>query len=297
MQILANRLLLFDDLVRQIAQLDADYDMGDVEGRLFAGTRALATAGAGHADSGRGRLGNYGYLSGKTPASRGIIVSAADAAQLVLLTLAIVLILSSEDSTQLQTKALASGGADALSGPAQLDVTPEALQAALPEAYQLGASWGDLGPRLVAAGAIDLDRFVNLYEESGRPLTLAQKRILSKDSDDPITIDFENARFLLNFFWAVGLVNQNPILTEGPMMQASDGNIGRFASTGGWTLGSYPATELYASTPLIILTRSSRRACRKWRQTYTDLAATTHGFPRLQSRYGDAGSAGTAGQP
>ncbi len=190
----------------------------------------------------------------KTPASRGIIAPLLTLLNLFLLTLAIVLILSSEDSTQLQTKALASGGADALSGPAQLDVTPEALQAALPEAYQLGASWGDLGPRLVAAGAIDLDRFVNLYEESGRPLTPAQKHILSKDSNDPIAIDFENARFLLNFFWAVGLVNQNPILTEGPMMQASDGNIGRFASTGGWTLGSYPATELYASTPLIILT-------------------------------------------
>ena len=42
-------------------------------------------------------------------------------------------------------------------------------------------------------------------------------------------------------------------LTEGPMMQASEGDIGRFASTGGWTLGSRPATDLYASVPLIAL--------------------------------------------
>lgn len=190
----------------------------------------------------------------KTPASRGIIVPLLVLLSLFSLTLAIVLTFSSGNSAQSQTEVLASGGADALTGPAQPDVTPEALQVALPEAYQLGANWGDLGPRLVAAGAIDHDRFVNLYEDSGRPLTSAQKRILSTGSDDPIVIDFENARFLLNFFWAVGLVNQNPILTEGPMMQTSDGDIGRFASTGGWTLGHYPVTELYASTPLIILT-------------------------------------------
>jgi hypothetical protein len=38
------------------------------------------------------------------------------------------------------------------------------------------------------------------------------------------------------------------------MKQYGDGDIGGFASTGGWTLGTKPATELYASTPLITLT-------------------------------------------
>jgi len=190
----------------------------------------------------------------KTHAGHGIIVPLLALLSLFSLALAIVLAFSSGPGVQTETEALASGGTHALSGLAQMDVTPEALQVALPEAYHLGVNWGDLGPRLVAAGAIDLERFVNLYEDSGRPLTSAEKHVLSKGSDNPIVIDFENARFLLNFFWAVGLVNQNPILTEGPMMQASEGNIGRFASTGGWTLGSYPVTELYASTPLIILT-------------------------------------------
>ncbi len=190
----------------------------------------------------------------KTATSHSIFVPLLALLSLFSLTLAIVLAFSSGNGAQSQVEALARGTTDALTTPDRPAVEPEAVQVALPETYQLGASWGDLGPQLLAAGAIDLDRFVQLYEDSGRPLTPAQKRILSKGSNDPIVIDFENARFLLNFFWAVGLVNQNPILMDGPMMQASEGNIGRFASTGGWTLGSYPATELYASTPLITLT-------------------------------------------
>jgi hypothetical protein len=38
------------------------------------------------------------------------------------------------------------------------------------------------------------------------------------------------------------------------MMQYSEGEIGRFASTGGWTIGAKPATALYSSTPIITLT-------------------------------------------
>lgn len=137
---------------------------------------------------------------------------------------------------------------------APTEAATEPTAVSLPEQYQLDARWGDLGPQLVAAGAIDAGRFVQLYADSGRPLTAAQKRILNEGSDEPIVIDFQNDRFLLNFFWALGLVNQNPILTEGPMVQYSEGDIGRFASTGGWTLGRRPATELYASVPLITLT-------------------------------------------
>ncbi|MAT96245.1 MAG: hypothetical protein CL608_03805 [Anaerolineaceae bacterium] len=128
------------------------------------------------------------------------------------------------------------------------------LEINLPQQHQLPVSWGDLGPQLVAAGAIDAARFIQLYVDGGRPLTAAQQELLYTASDEPIVIDYHNARFVLNFFWALGLVNQNPILTEGPMMQQSEGDIGRFASTGGWTLGHHPAPDLYASVPLISLT-------------------------------------------
>jgi len=39
--------------------------------------------------------------------------------------------------------------------------------------------------------------------------------ILTQGSDSKIVINQSNAQFLLNFFWALGLVNQNPVLTEG----------------------------------------------------------------------------------
>ena len=128
-----------------------------------------------------------------------------------------------------------------------------------PEGFQLAAVYGDLGPLLLEAGAIDYDRFVQTYERAGRPLTDDQLAILTASSDEPILINQENAYFLLNFFWAVGLTNQNTLLTEGLMMQRSEGNVGRYASTGGWTIGSRPATELYASERLIALTPEQQR--------------------------------------
>lgn len=134
-----------------------------------------------------------------------------------------------------------------------------AAQVNPPEGYQLPAVYGDLGPRLLEAGAIDYDRFVQTYQRAGQPLNDAQLAILTKGSDEPILMSQENAYFLLNFFWAVGLTNQNPILLEGMMVQASNGEIGRYASTGGWTIGQKPATELYASKPLIALTPEQQR--------------------------------------
>jgi hypothetical protein len=44
------------------------------------------------------------------------------------------------------------------------------------------------------------------------------------------------------------------ILQQGPLMQASDGQIEQFASTGGWTLGVKRAGELYASASILSLT-------------------------------------------
>lgn len=119
--------------------------------------------------------------------------------------------------------------------------------------YALPISYGDLGPQLIEAGVIDYDTFVGVFTANGGAITRPQIEILKKGSDEQVVITAENARFLLNFFWAVGLANQNSILTKGPMVQYSDGQIERFASTGGWTLATKPVTELYASMELIPL--------------------------------------------
>jgi hypothetical protein len=143
--------------------------------------------------------------------------------------------------------------ASASSEPALESAAP-VNQLSLPNDYTLPVSFGDIGPQLVAAGAIDYDSFVQVYEQAGQPLTEDQLTILADGSDEPIVINQENAYFLLNFFWAFGLTNQNTLLEEGPMMQYGEGEIGRFASTGGWTIGTKPVTELYSSTPIITLT-------------------------------------------
>ncbi len=123
-----------------------------------------------------------------------------------------------------------------------------------PKGFKLLASYGDLGPDMVTAGVIDYDKFLQVYDRAGRPLTDAQKEILREGSDIRIVFTSENAYFLLNYFWALGLVNENPILLEGPMMQYGSEEVGRFASTGGWTIGAKPAIDLFASTALLTLT-------------------------------------------
>ena len=127
------------------------------------------------------------------------------------------------------------------------------------DGYSLSISYGELGPQLIESGVINYDAFAAIYENSGNPLSVEQIAILKNGSDEEIVITAKNAHFLLNFFWAVGLANKNSILTDGPMVQNSGGQIERFASTGGWTLASKPITELYASMDLIPLTTEQQR--------------------------------------
>ncbi len=124
--------------------------------------------------------------------------------------------------------------------------------------YSIPAKFGSIGPKLLAAGAIDYKQFEQVYTQSGKPLTDEQKTVLNQGTDQDIVIDSQNAYFLLNFFWALGLTNQNSILTSGPMMAKGKEGVGGFASTGGWTIGAKKPEELYASTPIISLTSAQQ---------------------------------------
>ena len=125
--------------------------------------------------------------------------------------------------------------------------------------YNLSVPYGSLGPQLIKSGVISYDALTELYKNSGTSLTAEEIEALKNGSDQDIVITAENARFLLNFFWAVGLANKNPILTEGPMVQYSDGKVEGFASTGGWGLATKPVTQLYASLDLIPLTPEQQK--------------------------------------
>lgn len=72
-----------------------------------------------------------------------------------------------------------------------------------------------------------------------------------------IKINQENSYFLLNFFWAVGLANQSKILDEGEMTKY--GQVGNFASTGGWTLGKSDPMNYYSKAKLITLTAEQEK--------------------------------------
>ncbi|MFH1185973.1 MAG: hypothetical protein V1755_13180, partial [Chloroflexota bacterium] len=128
-----------------------------------------------------------------------------------------------------------------------------------PDGYRLGVRYGALGPRLLEAGVIDYEAFAGLYEQAGSPLTANQVKVLKHGGDEEIVITAENAHFLLNLFWAMGLANRNPILTDGQMVRYGDGQIERFASTGGWTLATRPVSDIYANLDLIRLTPEQQK--------------------------------------
>lgn len=149
----------------------------------------------------------------------------------------------------------------AIGGGIALGMLPLApLQAAgvqpvsLPDRVDLGVAFGRLGPALLISGAIDAERFATTYRNAGQPLDDQQLQLLHEGSTANVIFDRDNAYFLLNFFWALGLTNASPILTAGPMMQGGLARVSRFASTGGWTLGKRPAITLYSSTPVMELT-------------------------------------------
>jgi hypothetical protein len=122
------------------------------------------------------------------------------------------------------------------------------------QGYTIAAAFKDVGPRLVAAGGINLVKFIALYQQQNSPLTDSQLNILQKGTTHKVIFTVQDAYFLLNFFWALGLTNQNDILTNGPLLSGGIEKVGGFASTGGWTLGAKQPTDLYASTQLITLT-------------------------------------------
>ncbi|MFU8771833.1 MAG: hypothetical protein ACNA8H_05375 [Anaerolineales bacterium] len=122
------------------------------------------------------------------------------------------------------------------------------------DGFKIPAQYGNIGPKLLESGAIDYEKFLQVYEQSGKPLSDEQVAILKNGSTETIVIDRDNSHFLLNLFWALGLTNSNPLLDQGLMMKYSEGQISRFASTGGWTIGVKSPTELYSSTAIISLT-------------------------------------------
>lgn len=125
----------------------------------------------------------------------------------------------------------------------------------LPQAgIELPIAWGDMGPKLIGSGVIDLAKF-----KTAVPLTPEQEEILTKGSDKNIRIDRTNAQFIVDVLWALGLSQKSIVYSEGPMGTEYKGTAGNFASTGGWTLASGNAMQYYNRYDFIPLTPDQQR--------------------------------------
>ncbi len=107
----------------------------------------------------------------------------------------------------------------------------------------------NLGSMMLKEGVIDQEKIDQLYTKSESKEGM--NRLLRK-SNSNVVITKDNANYLLNFFWALGLSNKNEILEKGPMIQ--NGKTANFASTGGWTLSKDQPMDHYSKHNFITLT-------------------------------------------
>lgn len=121
------------------------------------------------------------------------------------------------------------------------------------EGVELPIVWGNLGAQMVQKGVIDGPKFELLYTQRGG-LDDEMKEILYSSNNEKIMMTSQNAGFLLNMFWGLGLGNKNLILEQGPMSDSKYGGAGNFASTGGWTLAKGNTMDYYSKYNFIVLT-------------------------------------------
>ncbi|RJR15035.1 hypothetical protein C4579_03130 [Candidatus Microgenomates bacterium] len=119
------------------------------------------------------------------------------------------------------------------------------------EGYTVDIAWGDLGKQLVASGAIDLEKFRQNYQD---PKYQELLTYLTETKNESIKVDQDSAYFWVNVLWALGLTQKSAVLEKGVMGTEYKDQLGNFASTGGWTLGSKDAVSLYSSQSMIPLT-------------------------------------------
>lgn len=129
----------------------------------------------------------------------------------------------------------------------------EIIKEVLPEKLDLGVAFGDTIIKMIEYGAIDKEKFLNLYEDRGG-LSGKEKEWLEKASDEKIVVTAANSGLILNLLWPLGIANKTNVLSEGPMGTQYKDQVGNFASTGGWSVGREDGGKLFNRFPLIKLT-------------------------------------------
>ncbi|MBI2596091.1 hypothetical protein HYW46_05160 [Candidatus Daviesbacteria bacterium] len=138
--------------------------------------------------------------------------------------------------------------------------------------YTASVKWKNLGQQLVEVGAIDESKYKEIFDNDNM-------KYLNGNWNEAIQINEKNSRFLVNTFWALGLVNKSKVLEEGPM-KGEGIQTGRMASTGGWTMGKMEPMELYSSRELIKLTDQQQELVKKIAQNiYRPCCGNSTYFP------------------
>ncbi len=120
--------------------------------------------------------------------------------------------------------------------------------------FDLPISWGDLGPKLIASGVIDKDKFIKAAN-----LSSDQIKILTEGKEGDININADNSQFVVDFLWAIGLAQKSNAYTEGPMGTEYKKDAGNFSSTGGWTLAKSKATDYLGKFELFNLSPDQQK--------------------------------------
>lgn len=122
---------------------------------------------------------------------------------------------------------------------------------------ELPVKWENLGKQLVDTGVIDSRKFEEIYAGRGG-LSEEDKKLLYGENNGNLVINSQNAGFILNLLWALGLGNKNPVLENGPMADQENGGPGNFASTGGWSIAEGGAMNHYSKYDFIVLNDSQQ---------------------------------------
>jgi hypothetical protein len=128
------------------------------------------------------------------------------------------------------------------------------------QGYTVRVKWGDLGKRLVESGAIDLEKFKQVFAQRG--ISEEELEYLTQGGQEEITVTADSATFWVDVLWALGLTNKSEVLSKGPMATGQT-PVGNYASTGGWSLGEKESTRLYNSQALISLSSEQEARVRQ----------------------------------
>lgn len=149
----------------------------------------------------------------------------------------------------------------------------------LPVKVELGISFGETVKKLVEVGAIDKQKFLQLYEGRGG-ISEKEKMLLDQGSADEIVVTLQNSGLILNLLWPLGIANKTNVLSQGPMGTQYKNEVGNFASTGGWSVGKVEGGKLFNKYEILALTQEQEAVVKELAQNiYRPCCGNSTYFP------------------